>query len=107
MVYGYIGSMKAKDGRRDEVVSILLSGLASLRDAGCHLYLVSLSEVDSDAIWVTEVWQTKGHHDASLLQPAAKVAISKAMPLLTGEFTSQELSVVGGLGLVPHDAPFD
>jgi quinol monooxygenase YgiN len=104
MAYGYIGSMKAKVGHRDELVSILLGSVAGLRDAGCHLYLVSVSDIDSDAIWVTEVWQTKQHHDASLLQPEARVAISKAMPLLTGEFTSQELSVVGGLGLVPRDA---
>jgi hypothetical protein len=29
--------------------------------------------------------------------PEAREAIGKAMPLLTGEFTSQELTVVGGL----------
>ncbi|MGW3917210.1 hypothetical protein ACWEBX_37820 [Streptomyces sp. NPDC005070] len=50
-------------------------------------------------IWVTEVWQSKDHHDASLELPEANAAIGKAMPLLTGEFTRQELSVAGGLGL--------
>jgi hypothetical protein len=29
-------------------------------------------------------------------------AIREAMPMLTGEFTSQELAVVGGLGLGPR-----
>ncbi|MFJ4006884.1 hypothetical protein ACIPWL_26005 [Streptomyces sp. NPDC090023] len=48
---------------------------------------------------MTEVWQSKEHHDASLELPEAKAAIGKAMPMLTGEFTRQELSVAGGLGL--------
>jgi quinol monooxygenase YgiN len=99
MAYGYIGSMKTKSGHRDDVVSILLNGAEGLRAAGCDLYIVSVSDTDDDTIWVTEVWQSKGHHDASLQLPEAKAAISKAMPMLTEEFTSQELTVVGGLGL--------
>jgi quinol monooxygenase YgiN len=99
MAYGYIGSMKTKPGCRDDVVSILLSGVDSLHEAGCDIYLVSVSDADDDMIWVSEVWQTKEHHDASLQLPEAKAAISKAMPMLTGEFTSHELTVVGGLGV--------
>ncbi len=41
MAYGYIGSMKARPGCRDDVVSILLSGTDGLRAAGCQLYVVS------------------------------------------------------------------
>lgn len=99
MAYGYIGSMRTKPGHRDDVVAILLGGVDSLRAAGCELYIVSLSDIDEDTIWVNEVWQSKEHHDASLQLPEAKAAISKVMPMLTGEFTSQELTVVGGLGL--------
>ena len=99
MPYGYIGSMKTKPGHRDDVVSILLSGVDGLREAGCDLYIVSVSDVDDDTIWVSEVWRTKEHHDASLLQPETRAAIDKAMVMLTGEFTSQELRVVGGLGV--------
>ena len=99
MAYGYIGSMQTAPGHRDDVVSILLSGVDNLRKVGCDLYIVSVSDVDDDLIWVSEVWQSKEHHDASLALPETKAAISKAMPMLTGEFTSQELSVVGGLGV--------
>ena len=45
------------------------------------------------------MWQTKEHHDGSLQLPETKAAIGKAMPMLTGEFTRQELTVVGGLGV--------
>ena len=63
------------------------------------MYVVSVSDADDVTVWVTEVWQTKEHHDASLQLPETNAAIGKAMPMLTGEFTRQELTVVGGLGV--------
>jgi quinol monooxygenase YgiN len=99
VTYGYLGSMRTRHGYRDEVVGILLSGVDGLRAAGCELYLVGVSDDDPTVIWVTEVWQSKAAHDASLSLPAAQAAIATAMPLLTGEFTRQELTMVGGLGL--------
>ena len=99
MSYGLMGSMKTRSGHRGEVVDILLSGVDGLRDAGCELYVVSVSDTDDSTIWVTEVWQSKQLHDASLSLPEVRAAIDKAMPLLTGEFTSIETTVVGGLGV--------
>jgi quinol monooxygenase YgiN len=93
--------MKTRPGHRDDVVSILLDGIDRFRTAGCHAYIVSLSNADSDTIHVTEVWQSKAHHEASLQLPDVKASIAKAMPMLAGEFTSEELNVVGGLGLSP------
>ena len=72
MVYGYIGSMKTKPGRRDDVVSILLAGVEGLRKAGCHLYVVGSAHADDNTIWVNEVWESKSHHDASLQLPETK-----------------------------------
>jgi quinol monooxygenase YgiN len=86
MAYGYIGSMKTKPGCRDDVVSILLAGIDGLRMAGCHLYVVGSGHADDNTIWVSEVWASKGHHDASLQLTQAKAAISKAMSMLTGVF---------------------
>ncbi|RKR86009.1 quinol monooxygenase YgiN [Micromonospora pisi] len=99
MSYGYIGSMKTKPGHRADVVNILLSGVEGLRQVGCDLYVVSVSDTDDVTIWVSEVWQSKEMHAASLALPETKAAISQAMPMLTGEFTSQEVTVVGGLGV--------
>ncbi|MEV8505926.1 putative quinol monooxygenase [Actinoplanes sp. NPDC051475] len=99
MAYGYVATMRTKTGNRDEVVQLLLSGTDGLRDAGCHMYVVSVSDDDTELIHVTEVWQSREHHDASLQLPATRAAIAEAMPLLTGEFTREELTVVGGLGL--------
>jgi quinol monooxygenase YgiN len=51
MTYGYVGSMKTRPGQRDDVVAILLGGADGLRDHGCHLYVVSVSDADEDTIW--------------------------------------------------------
>ncbi|TQM16317.1 putative quinol monooxygenase [Pseudonocardia kunmingensis] len=98
-MYGYIGSMRARPGMRDDVIALLLDGVDGLRAAGCHSYVVSACATDDDRIWVTEVWESATHHAASLQLPATRAAIAAAMPMLTGEFTSQESQVVGGLGL--------
>lgn len=97
MAYGYLATMRTTAGNRDDVVQILLSGTDGLRAAGCELYVVSVSDTDPDLIWVNEVWQSKEHHDESLRLPETKAAIARAMPMLTGEFTGQELTVAGGL----------
>jgi quinol monooxygenase YgiN len=91
--------MKTRPGHRDDVVAILTSGADGLRDSGCDLYLVGVATNDDVTIWVTEVWQSKEHHDASLRLSEAKAAIAKAMPMLTGEFAGHELTMVGGLGV--------
>jgi quinol monooxygenase YgiN len=99
MKCGYLASMRTRSGCRDAVAAILVGGAEGLRAAGCHSYLVSLDPLDEDRIWVHEVWESKAQHDASLQLPAAKTAIATAMPMLTGEFTRQELQVLGGLGV--------
>ena len=101
MKYGYFGSMKAQPGHRDEVVRILLTVSEGLRAVGCHLYVVGVADDDDQTIWVNEVWDSKEHHDASLQLPETRAAIGRAMPLLTGEFTSREITVLGGLGISP------
>lgn len=99
MRYGYFGTMRVKPGHRDEVVATLVSGQDGLRAAGCDLYVVGTSDTDQDLVWVNEVWVSKDAHHASLRLPDVKAAIEKTMPLLTGEFTGQELDIVGGLGV--------
>ncbi len=99
MRYGYIGSMRTRPGRRDEVVGILLLGADRLDAVGCQLYAVCTDPEDADVIWVTEIWDSAEHHDASLQLPDTKAAIAAATPMLTGEFTRRQLTVVGGLGV--------
>jgi quinol monooxygenase YgiN len=98
-VYGYIASMRTRPGKRDEVVAHLLKSLDALPGAGCRSYVVSECADDDDRIWVSEVWESAEHHAASLQLPETRAAIATVMPLLTGEFTTQETRVAGGLGV--------
>ena len=97
--YGYLGTMRTRPGARDEVVALLLDGQERTPMPGCRLYVISTAESDPDLIWINEVWDSKEAHDASLQIPEVRATITQVMPLLTGEFTSQEVTVRGGVGL--------
>jgi quinol monooxygenase YgiN len=101
--YGYLTTLRAKPGHRDDVVALLLTATDGLRSAGCDVYAVNTAADDPDTIWVYEVWLSKEHHDASLRLPETRAAIAKAMPILTPELTGRELDLAGGLG-VPSDS---
>jgi len=80
--YGMIGKMKAQPGKRAELIAILGSGTGEM--PGCRAYLIAEDAKDADAIWITEIWDSKASHDASLALPAVKAAIAKGRPLIAG-----------------------
>ena len=96
-MYGLIGKMTAAAGRRDALIAILLEGVAGM--PGCLSYVVAKDENDANAIWITEVWDIKKSHDASLSLPSVKDAIAKARPLIAGFSDSVVTMPVGGHGL--------
>jgi quinol monooxygenase YgiN len=96
-MYGLIGKMEAVDGKRDELLAILLQSTA--RMPGCLSYVVAKDTADANAIWITEVWDRKESHDASLSLPAVKDAIAKARPLIAGFSNGVTTTPVGGVGL--------
>lgn len=98
MTYGYFGTMRVRPGKREEVLAILLRAADEMQAGGCHAYVVGEAE-DPDVICVSELWESKEAHDASLQLPETREAIAQAMPMLTGEFTGHEMTVRGGLGV--------
>lgn len=96
-MYGLIGKMKVVPGQRDALISILLEGLNGM--PGCLSYIVAQDPADSDAIWVTEVWDSKESHQASLSLPSVKAAISRGRPLIAGFGERFETLPIGGQGL--------
>ncbi|MGV3586038.1 MAG: putative quinol monooxygenase [Adhaeribacter sp.] len=99
--YGLHGKLNATPDNGDKLAQILLEAAKLVATAqGCHLYLVSQDQSNSDAVWVTEVWDSKADHDNSLNVAGVKELISQAMPLLNGRpEKGQELQVLGGLGI--------
>lgn len=101
MKYGLHGKLKALPGRGKALAEILLKASAMVASApGCQLYIVSTDGELEDAVWVTEVWDSKEEHDKSLNVPGVRELIAQAMPLLDGmPEKGQEFDVIGGHGL--------
>ena len=96
-MYGLIGKAKAVPGQRDALISILLEGVSGM--PGCLSYIVAQDPTDSDAIWITEVWDSQQSHQASLSLPSVRQAISRGKPLIAGFGEQFETRPIGGHGL--------
>ena len=99
--YGLHGKLNAKEGKAQELASILLDASALMQNAkGCHLYAVSIDQNNPNEVWVTEIWESKEDHAQSLSVDGVKELIGKAIPLLDGSpQKGQELEILGGLGV--------
>lgn len=100
-MYGLIGKIIAVPGKRDELAMILVEGTSGM--PGCLSYVVARDGNDENALWVTEVWDSRDSHRASLELPAVQDAIARGKPLIA-EFSERfETEPLGGHGLVAHD----
>lgn len=96
-MYGLIGKMIAQPGARDRLVALLLEGTGAM--PGCRSYIVATDPGDANAVWITEVWDSPAHHQASLQLPQVQAAIREARPLIAGMGERFETAPVGGQGL--------
>jgi quinol monooxygenase YgiN len=96
-MYGLIGKLRATPGNRDAVIAILLEGTGEM--PGCLSYVVATDPGDADAIWITEAWDSKESHAASLTLAAVQQAIGRARPMIAGFGERFETAPVGGVGL--------
>lgn len=95
------GKLSAKTGHRDELAAILLDASKLVSTAkGCKLYVIGTDKTDLNAVYVTEIWDSKEDHDNSLNVAGVRELIMKAMPILDGQpGKGQELEILGGAGL--------
>ena len=101
-MYGLIGKISVLPVKRDALIVILIEGLSEM--PGCLSYVVAKDPTDADANWVTEVWESKSSHEASLSMASVQNAISRGKPLITGFAERFETEPIGGRGLVGHAA---
>lgn len=97
-MFGLIGKMRAVAGERDALIAILLEGTQGM--PGCLAYIVAKDAADSDVIWITEAWDSRENHRASLRLPQVQAAIARGRPLIAGFESGTEVIPVGGLGLM-------
>jgi quinol monooxygenase YgiN len=96
-MFGLIGKMRTVSGERDALIALLLEGIGDM--PGCLSYVVAKDPADADAIWITEVWDSRESHRASLQLPAVRATIARARPLIAGFESGTETQPVGGIGL--------
>ena len=90
-----MGSLVAQPGKRDAVVEILTRLRPELREAGCLLYEVGTKDSEPETVYAMELWESAEAHQAFLQLAEVKAAIDEVVPLLTGQFESQDFNVVG------------
>lgn len=94
-MYGLIGQILAAPGKRAELLAILAQATESM--PGCLTYIIAEDTSNRDALWVTEVWDRKESHEASLSLPAVQAAIGQAKPLIAGFGARIETVPVAGI----------
>lgn len=96
-MYGLIVKMNVRPDERAAVAQLLLDATRSM--PGCLSYIVAEDATDADSIWITEVWDSKESHAASLRLPAVQQAIACARPHITGFGERFATVPIGGFGL--------
>jgi quinol monooxygenase YgiN len=97
-MYGLISKITAIPGKRDELSGVLLAGVDNM--PGCLSYVIAKDNTDANGLWITEVWDSRASHEASLSLPSVKEAIAKGKPLIAGFSDRSATTPVGGHGLV-------
>lgn len=95
------GKLVAKSGQASQLAQILLEASKIVeKEKGCRLYAISTDSNKKNCVWITEIWDSKNDHDASLKNEKTKELITKAMPLLeSAPEKGQELEFIGGFGI--------
>jgi quinol monooxygenase YgiN len=96
-MYGLIAKVNVVPGQRDALAALLLEGSQAM--PGCLSYVIAADPADSDALWITEVWDSQASHRASHSLPAVQAVIAKGRPMIAGFSNRVETVPVGGVGL--------
>lgn len=79
------GRLAAHKDKRDELVAQLLKMSVIMHTiSACKLYLVSLSGIDAEGVYVTELWDTVEDHHAALQREDVRAIVVVTRPLING-----------------------
>lgn len=99
--------LTAKPGQGDALAELLLAAARALADAaGCELYVINRAPGERDVVWVTEIWRSQQHLDASLETDGARAQIPLARELMAAPPELIEVEPVAGVGFLPGGTGF-
>ncbi|MCW5722058.1 MAG: antibiotic biosynthesis monooxygenase [Devosia sp.] len=81
-MYGLIGRMLAAPGQREALLDIMVEGVGTM--PGCLSYIIARDPASENGVWITEVWESREAHMASLQLPQVQAVITRARPLIAG-----------------------
>jgi quinol monooxygenase YgiN len=97
-MWGMIAKITVLPGKRAEMMGVLKTSAANM--PGCLSYVVANDASDENVMWVTEVWDSRASHDASLSLPAVKEAVPRGKALVANFERVAETIPVWGVGLL-------
>lgn len=95
-LYGRIGQFEALPGKGEDLAQILTQIEAM---PGCLHYIVATEADSPDNVWITEIWESRDAHEASLELPRVQEAISRGRPLIAAFTVSHEVDPIGEMGV--------
>jgi quinol monooxygenase YgiN len=98
-MYGLIAKLTLLPGKRDEVIALLTKSSSNM--PGCFSYVIANDAANENVLWVTEAWESKASHDASLSLRAVQAVIPKVKPLLANFEKIAETDPVAGIPFEP------
>jgi quinol monooxygenase YgiN len=98
-MYGLIAKITFHPDKREEGIALLAESSANM--PGCFSYVIANDAVSEDVLWITEVWESKAAHDASLSLRAVQAAMPRVKPLVATFERIAETEPAAGLPFEP------
>ncbi|MDI4645964.1 putative quinol monooxygenase [Cohnella hashimotonis] len=97
--FAMFGKLTALPGKRGELADMMLASGDTLSGMdGCIYYIVHEAEEEPDVLWITELWESREAHAASLQNEQVRELIGRCMPLIA-EAGGIKVKPIGGKGL--------
>ena len=93
--YAQIGSFTTEPKDRQALIDILTQAIKIIETLeGCQQYILYKDSENDELTWVSEIWESKEAHAASLTREDVRALIGQAVPLL-------KTPPQGGVKLIP------
>lgn len=95
-MYGLIVAFEALEGEGVKLAQILDEAFDGL--PGMLSHIVSCEPENPDRLWITEVWDSKESHEASLSTDKVQAAMTEGRPLIAAMGQRIETKPLAGIG---------
>lgn len=96
--YALLANLSTAPKDRDALVEILTQAVKIMETVdGCLQYILFKDADNDELVWISEIWESKAAHEASLTREDVRVLIGQAIPLLKAppEAGIQLIPIVG------------